>query len=65
MDLLFESLFGAMKDGIAYILFLPKESHLDEFEQKLKTLYVGGSELVDVSLDEAIKAYEKAHGVIQ
>ena len=64
-DILFESLFGAMRDGMAYILFLPSQSHLDEFEWKVETLYMGSAELVDTSLDVSLEAYEKAHGVIQ
>ena len=64
-DVLFESLFGAMRDGIAYILFLSSQSHLDEFERKLETLYTGSAELVDASLDASLEAYEKTHGVIQ
>lgn len=64
LDLLTESLFGAMKDGIGYILFLPRESLLREFEDKLKGYYVGGTELVDTSLDQALETYEKTYGVI-
>ena len=63
-DLLAESLFGAMKDGIAYILFLPEGSHLEEFENELKKYYVGGTELVDASLDQALDIYEQTYGTI-
>ena len=64
VDLLTESLFGAMKDGIGYILFLPRESLLEEFESKLKEYYVGGTELVDAALDQALDIYEQTYGAI-
>ena len=78
LDTLHESLYGAFKDGIGFITFLPNKSHLDEFEQRLKTFYDGGAafvnesmdyvnntELVEDFLDNIIEAYEKSYGVIQ
>ena len=66
-----------MKDGIGFIMFLPDESFLVEFEQSLKTSYSGGTalfdeslnyvnntELVDEFLNGIIEAYEKEYGVI-
>ena len=64
VDLVAESLFGAVKDGIGYILFLPRESLVTEFDRKLGAFYVGGTELVDSSLDEALRTYEQTYDVI-
>ena len=60
-----EALFGALKDGIAYGLFVPNESLAEAISHEIARYGIKEPYDVEESLETAIQGYEKVLGVIR
>ena len=63
--IVFETLFGAMKDGIAYGLFAPNESLPEAISREIALYGIKEPFGVEESLEVAIQGYEEVLGVIR